>query len=499
MSAGKARRLLDLRWLGTWLNRHRRWCGLWLGAGSLSLMSDVGSGPGLLVVGLAPGLCAFAWRAVSPAGYERIWAAPSRRMAWRRQVCRHWHSIAEHCGIAGNARGSYGHDINARARILAPQLRKVRARGHTLELTIRAHAGQTVEDLELAAPRLASTLAAVSFRTRPVSGGASGCTSIIELVMADELSTPITARVPDPLMVVDQVRLGRTQGGADWSLQLRGRHTLVAGCSGAGKGSVLWGICCGLAPAVRADLVRLWGIDLKRGVELEMGTALFSAHAYSAQEALAVLQALIRVIEDRGTRMAGLTRLHTPVAGDPLHVLVIDELAALTAYADLSIRREAERLLSEILTQGRALGIVVVACVQDPRKDVVAMRGLFTQTVALRLRSSEETAMVLGDGMSRIAPAHRISPAHPGIAWVVDDAGAADRVRADFWPDYLIRDLSSRLATPVAIDVSLPVVGSSPNVVRGESGDLPSSPSSPRSRQPRPSAGKARLIEGGAT
>jgi DNA segregation ATPase FtsK/SpoIIIE, S-DNA-T family len=95
-----------------------------------------------------------------------------------------------------------------------------------------------------------------------------------------------------------------------------------------------------------------------------------------------------------------------------------------------------------------------VACVQDPRKDVVAMRGLFTQTIALRLRSVEETVMVLGDGMSRVAPAHRISPLHPGTGWVVDDTGAADRVRADYWPDALIRELSQRYATEVHIDIA---------------------------------------------
>jgi S-DNA-T family DNA segregation ATPase FtsK/SpoIIIE len=166
----------------------------------------------------------------------------------------------------------------------------------------------------------------------------------------------------------------------------------------------------------------------------------------------------MRVIDERGNRMAGTTRLHAPTVGDPLHVLVIDELAALTAYADISIRREAERLLSEILTQGRALGVVVVACVQDPRKDVVSMRGLFTQTVALRLRSSEETVMVLGDGMTHTAAAHRISPAHPGTAWVVEDTGAADRVRADFWPDNLIRDVSTRYATEVRVDPTPPAL-----------------------------------------
>ena len=137
-------------------------------------------------------------------------------------------------------------------------------------------------------------------------------------------------------------------------------------------------------------------------------------------------------------------------------------------------------MLSEILTQGRALGVVVVACVQDPRKDVVAMRGLFTQTVALRLRSAEETVMVLGEGMTHTAPAHRISPSHPGTAWVVEDTGAADRVRADYWPDPLIRDLATRYATEVHVDTN-------PSDDRADDSEPPSDPIErpPRPRKPR--------------
>jgi len=500
-------RLLDVSWLVRWAWRHRRWCGLWLAVSAGSILTGIGSPVVLLAAGLAPGLLGFGWRAVSPVGYETVCAGPSRRFGWRWHTRRRWTQIADQCGLTATVplparlarQGAPSH------RTVTPQLRRVRTRGHLLELTIRARAGQTVEDLDQAAPRIASTLSAVSFRTRPVSGGGSGCITVVELVMADRLSTAATAVEPEPRVAFDRVRLGRAQGGGDWWLQLRGRHTLVAGCSGAGKGSVLWGICCGLAPAVRADIVRLWGVDLKRGVELEMGAPLFSAHAYRPEDALDVLRALMRVIDQRGAQMAGMTRLHAPVVGDPLHVLVIDELAALTAYADLSIRREAERLLSEILTQGRALGVVVVACVQDPRKDVVAMRGLFTQTIALRLRSSEETTMVLGDGMTRIAPAHRISPTYPGIAWVVDDTGAADRVRADYWPDHLISDLSTRLATPVAVDLAPPVDPAPPVPHRGadlraeESDDRPRKPRSPRRpRESRGTADPVSLVEDGA-
>jgi S-DNA-T family DNA segregation ATPase FtsK/SpoIIIE len=200
--------------------------------------------------------------------------------------------------------------------------------------------------------------------------------------------------------------------------------------------------------------------------------------------------------------MAGVSRLHVPRPGDPLHVLVIDELAALTAYADADTKREASRLLSEVLTQGRALGVVVLACVQDPRKEVVGMRGLFTQTIALRLRSPEETRMVLGDGTAALAPAHRLSPAAPGSAWVVEEDGTLDRVRADYWPDQLVRDTASTYPALVVEDTAIPSEAAAPdapvvadvdvseefNSARVDDfpmGRRPRSPRKPRNRQPR--------------
>ncbi len=474
-------------WLGRWSRRHRRWLATWLVVGAVSwLTGDLGAALVLLVgVGFGPGLVSCTWSGLAPRSYDRLLAGPARRVAWWWLARCRWARLARVCGLSDLQVHRVRRDEHGRRheeqRWVAPRLRWVRIRGHLLSLTIRARAGQTLDELEAGAERLATTFAAVAHRVRPVTGSGAGCTVVVELVMRDRLTHAVDAVEPAPIAVAEQVRLGRTQGGGDWLLQLRGRHTLVAGCSGSGKGSVLWGICGGLAPAVRADVARLWGVDLKRGVELAMGEGLFSTRAYTPTDALDVLRALMRVIDERGAQMAGATRLHEPVVGDPLHVLVIDELAALTAYADLDVRREAGRLLAEILTQGRALGVVVVACVQDPRKDVVAMRGLFTQTVALRLRSAEETVMVLGDGMTHAAPAHRISPTNPGTAWVVEDAGAADRVRADYWPDPLIRDLAARYATEVHVDTDPPP--SDPSHDPGSTADPAQRPS--RARKPR--------------
>jgi S-DNA-T family DNA segregation ATPase FtsK/SpoIIIE len=65
--------------------------------------------------------------------------------------------------------------------------------------------------------------------------------------------------------------------------------------------------------------------------------------------------------------------------------VVVDELAALTAYCtDRDAKRRFEAALSLLLSQGRAVGFYVIAALQDPRKEVVAFRDLFTTRIALR-------------------------------------------------------------------------------------------------------------------
>ncbi|CAO5187202.1 hypothetical protein FAIPA1_610013 [Frankia sp. AiPs1] len=63
------------------------------------------------------------------------------------------------------------------------------------------------------------------------------------------------------------VPVGRCEDGSPWTLPVRGSHVLIAGATGAGKGSVLWGLLRGLAPAVRAGPVELWVCDPKGGME----------------------------------------------------------------------------------------------------------------------------------------------------------------------------------------------------------------------------------------
>lgn len=378
------------------------------------------------------------WRLHSPETYEERFATPARLLRWRLWAHVSWQRLCKRCGLSASEqltrRDHEGRHVTS-TRWFHPKLLGTDVSRNALHLTVRARMGQTVEDLERAVPAIRDAAGAHSARSVVVSPG----TLRIELVMREQLSTVGHASAPTAVATT-RVALGRCENGSAWSLPLSGRHTLTVGCSGAGKGSVFWGIAGNLGPAVADGVVRLVGIDLKYGIELSIGSGLFTKIATTEADAVETLAALEKLMNKRGNAMAGRTREHSPTTASPLLVLLIDELAGVTAYmSDPALRKEAAASLSRILTKGRALGIVVAAFLQDPRKEVLPMRGLFTQTIALRLRSREEVAMVLGDGMADAAPAHRISPDRPGTGYVIAEDGQVTKVRSDYWPDEQIR------------------------------------------------------------
>ena len=135
----------------------------------------------------------------------------------------------------------------------------------------------------------------------------------------------------------------------------------------------------------------------------------------------------------RQDRLRGVTRLHEPSVAEPLIVLVIDELAALTGWTiDRAAKRRIGAALGLLLSQGRAVGVVVVGAVQDPRKDVLPMRDLFPTRIALRLNEAEQVDLVLGPGArNRGALCDQIPDSLPGVGYVAVD-GIAEPVRVRF-------------------------------------------------------------------
>ena len=77
---------------------------------------------------------------------------------------------------------------------------------------------------------------------------------MLELVRRDALADPLPA-LPVPERVdLAGLPVGRCEDGAAWLLRLLGSHVLVAGATGAGKGSVIWSMLRALLPGIAGRL-----------------------------------------------------------------------------------------------------------------------------------------------------------------------------------------------------------------------------------------------------
>jgi len=144
--------------------------------------------------------------------------------------------------------------------------------------------------------------------------------------------------------------------------------------------------------------------------------------------------------------------------------VLVDEVAFLTAYQpDRNLRERVKAALATLTTQGRAVGYCVVAALQDPRKEVMSIRNLFPDRIAMRLDEPEQVDMVLGDGArDRGATADLIStdPATgAGVAFIRLEADPDPvRVRAAWVSDEDIRAMASQCTATLAPDRELRAV-----------------------------------------
>jgi DNA segregation ATPase FtsK/SpoIIIE, S-DNA-T family len=165
-----------------------------------------------------------------------------------------------------------------------------------------------------------------------------------------------------------------------------------------------------------------------------------------------MLEAEVAAMQARAGQFAGKHRAHTPSPDHPFVVIFVDEVAFLTAYhPDKGLRERIRAALATLTTQGRAVGYCVVAALQDPRKEVLPIRNLFPDRIAMRLDEPEQVDMVLGDGArERGALADQISTDEAtgaGVAYVrlADDPDPV-RVRAAWVSDPTIRAMCEQYA-----------------------------------------------------
>jgi S-DNA-T family DNA segregation ATPase FtsK/SpoIIIE len=383
------------------------------------------------------------WRWLWPESF-RSWLLPRARAWWRMWTCWAWRwpGLARRHRLEVQLRPRHGEDTPA---VETSKLVKVQSTRCLDRLLVTIPAGLSRADFEHAAASMAHATKAIECRIRADRPGRVW----VELLRKDPLLKPIPA-MPIPATVdLRAVPLGLREDGTVWTVGVLGDHVLGVGATGSGKAALLQGMTCGLAPAIADGLVEPWGFDPKGGMELAVGrplyARLFDGDAESMDDGLEECAAFVR---ERAAQLAGTTRCHEPSAAMPLRLIVIDELAAITSFCDRRTAARVEKALGLILTMGRAVGVSVVAFLQDPGKDVIAYRNLFPTRIALRLGEAIEVDMVLKEGArDRGALADQIPMSLPGVGYVREDGNPDPiRVRAAYCTDDDIRATAAAYA-----------------------------------------------------
>ena len=380
------------------------------------------------------------WRCYWPSGFARWVADPARnaRRAWVYR--RRWPAVMTIADLAPFYRG----------RIILPVLVKVTTTRYVDRVAVRLVSGQCAADFAGRADNLAHGFRAMLCRVRAARSGAV----VLEFVRRDALAAILPALPIPGHPDLKALPVGRREDGLPWLVRLHGTHVLIAGATGSGKASLLWGLVRAMLPLMRVGLVRVLAADPKL-MELAYGRVIFDTYGAHAADPVSVADLLDRAVADMQARAAGFAghqREHTPTREHPFTVVLVDEVAFLTAYQpDRKLREKIMNALATLTTQGRAVGYSVVAALQDPRKDVLAIRNLFPDRIAMRLDEPEQVDMVLGDGArDRGAACELISPdpaVGAGVAFIRLEADPDPvRVRAGWVTDPDIRAMAYQIA-----------------------------------------------------
>lgn len=452
MGASKRRRGVEFRAAG-WMARHPNFAVV--PAGVTTAVTQVGAVSSAAVLGGAATALAAWWRA-DPDSFDQ-YAAPvlrAQRRRWINYVGNKWNDIFDSCGLVRE---------NSKKGITeVPKLLKVRSTTPTIDvLTVKMTRGQSIRKFQAQGEELAQSLNAESLGIIPVKDKPKH----VQLVVVrenpfDELIE--AAEIPEHADEVDlkAIPIGESEYGDEMTIPILGQQILGGGASGAGKGGLISNPLRALGPAIRQGTVKVSGVDGKGGMELEQYSPLFEGRlACQPDEYVPLLREYLERMRFRKKAMAGVSRKVDISEEMPLELLIIDELGMLTAYGDSDTAKEIIKILAEILTQGRALGFTVMAFLQDPSKDVIPLRDLFTYRICLRTTTANQVNMLLGDNMrEKGALADLIYPdeSTAGIGFVRSEKAAAPaRFRCGWNSDAEIRELVSECTpTPKTLDES---------------------------------------------
>ncbi len=316
-------------------------------------------------------------------------------------------------------------------------------------LIVHVRRGGSVSDIESQDEVIAAALRVREVRVN--RDPANAARAEVLLVKRDALAS--TTPLPWPLRdtawcsIWDPIPVGVDEDGEVAWISLPERNVLIGGEPGAGKSAALSLL---VATAAMDATTKLWLLDGKMVELAAWGPCAERSVGVSGEEAIEVLRHLQSEMEDRYTRLLDEGRRKvTRLEGLPLHVVVCDELAFYLTLSDRKQRTEFADVMRDLVSRGRAAGIIVIAATQKPSSDIIptALRDLFGFRWAMRCNTPQASDTILGSGWASLGfTASQIPGASRGVGYLLAEGEEPVRLRAYYLDDYDVDQLAERAA-----------------------------------------------------
>ncbi|MDH2393142.1 FtsK/SpoIIIE domain-containing protein [Streptomyces sp. HNM0663] len=356
-------------------------------------------------------------------------------LAWGRFTFT-YRATMEACGLTvapSRVRALMARGVRREVRPAVPKVRRLRFCRVGFTVRLRLPAGLEPADVAAASARLRHAWGVYSVTMVELQPG------VIELRMTGydvlrRVRMPRKVTVSGSLVVPVAVREDGTAFVRDYH---KVPHALTLGANQSGKSMYLRNLIAALAGLP----VALVGIDCKRGVEQGRFSPRLSALATTPDLALGLLNALVKLMEDRFDVLAehqvsDMWELPEAVRPVPV-VLLVDEVAELfltTVKKDEERRDQMVTQMVRLAQMARAVGIYLEVCGQrfgsDLGRGATLLRAQLTGRVVHRVNDKQTAEM----GLSDISPeatmaATAIAPDCPGTAVAGDASGGWCRIR----------------------------------------------------------------------
>jgi S-DNA-T family DNA segregation ATPase FtsK/SpoIIIE len=310
------------------------------------------------------------------------WWANRRRRAKVRveRAIAAWPDIARAIGLAGSEITSATVDLwGWRARL-------------------RLARGQTITDVMAKAPGIESGLGTHrnAVRVSPTPDDlANRCE--LRILDRDPHADAIAWPGPSVTSITQPIDLGPFEDAEECRVSFLRRHALIGGATGSGKSGGLNGLMANLAAC--RDVV-IWGIDLKRGMELKPWEPCLDRLATTPGAAARMLEDAVAILLARADSLASIGRREwQPSPQAPALVIIIDEYAELAEQSPSAMTHT-----DSIARLGRAVAVTLVAATQRPTQKVMgqgAVRSQMDVRVSFRVREQRDVDLILGQGMRK--------------------------------------------------------------------------------------------------